>query len=82
MYSYKQDKRCCELVSSAGNRQQYTGHLSRLVIGSDPAKAHVRIGGRHVSPTPHDDDDEFVLPGAKHLRGTALFASQIVYTPH
>ena len=28
-----------------------------------------------------DDDDEFIPPGAKHLKGTALFTSQSVHTP-
>jgi hypothetical protein len=27
-----------------------------------------------------DDDDEFIPPGAKHLKGTALFTSQGIYT--
>jgi hypothetical protein len=28
-----------------------------------------------------DDDDEFIPPGAKHLKGTVLFTSQSVHTP-
>ena len=29
----------------------------------------------------YDDDDEFIPPGAKHLKGTARFTSQSVHTP-
>jgi hypothetical protein len=32
-----------------------------------------------VCPEYRRDDDEFIPPGAKHLKGTALFTSQSIY---
>ena len=45
--------------------------------------SRVRVSGRRsrsrLSLTQGDDDDEFIPPGAKHLKGTALCTSQSIH---
>ena len=58
---------------------EYAPAVMAIVQKLDLAFIDLERTGKWRKLRVHDDDDEFIPPGAKHLKGTALCTSQSIH---